>query len=124
MLRNKRGVAIETAVFMMVVIFAMCTLILTVTLFSRHHTLESNDAFTEQVSLDDLGEDFIKGIPEGLTDPRFNENNVRINGNEYTLTVRDPDGKVLLNVVAEWDGAHVEIKRWSRFEIHQAGENG
>ena len=123
MLKNKKGIAIETAVFMMIIIFALCTLIVTITLYSRQHVERSKNDFAEQVEIDQIGEQFI-GTLHGTIGSIEYEGYYTIEDvdNYHILTVYDDNGKVILNVVAETSNnagtinKTVNIKRWSCFE--------
>ena len=109
MLKNKKGIAIETAVFMMIIIFALCTLIVTITLYSRQHVERAKNDFAERVKIDSIGEQILIGNStnqEGY--------NVEKQGNSYI--VRDSKGDVVLNIVVEEEGENFIIKRWSCFE--------
>ncbi|GEM_PF-5582505 len=124
MLKNKKGIAIETAVFMMIVIFALCTLIVTITLYSRQHSIKANNDFINRVNLDKVGEKFIAALNAALKENNDADSfdfdgkvySIISDGNERILTVYDDNGKVVLNVVAEPDGGNYTIKRWSCFE--------
>ncbi|MBO4861134.1 MAG: hypothetical protein J5530_06280 [Clostridia bacterium] len=118
MLKNKKGIAIETAVFMMIIIFALCTLIVTITLYSRQHSIKANNDFINRVNLDKVGEKFIAALRNNDADSFAFDGKYSIisDGNERILTVYDDNGKVVLNVVAEPDGGNYIIKRWSCFE--------
>ncbi len=120
MLKNKKGIAIETAVFMMIVIFALCTLIVTITLYSRQHSIKANNDFINRVNLDQVGESFIAALRKNNNADSFvideKVYSIISDGNERILTVYDDNGKVVLNVVAEPDGGNYTIKRWSCFE--------
>ncbi|MBQ6043826.1 MAG: hypothetical protein IJL41_06790 [Clostridia bacterium] len=111
MLKNKKGIAIETAVFMMIIIFALCTLIVTITLYSRQHVERAKNDFAERVKIDSIGEQILIGV--STTQEGYN---VEKQGNSYI--VRDSKGDVVLNIVVEKEGDNDNfiIKRWSCFE--------
>ena len=55
---SRRGVALETAMFMMIVVFSLCTLLVMFAMISRKEIMTSNKSFQDQVILDQIGEDF------------------------------------------------------------------
>lgn len=73
MTRNKRGISIEMAIGFMLVIFALCAVITTVTISMRARdrrvTEQSNDYFV----LDQLGEYFVKAIQNMGSNPDFSD---------------------------------------------------
>jgi hypothetical protein len=114
MLKNKKGIAIETAVFMMIIIFALCTLIVTITLYSRQHVERAKNDFAERVKIDSIGEKIYESVCENSTLDTQEGYNVEKQGNSYI--VRDSKGDVVLNIVVEKEGENFIIKRWSCFE--------
>ena len=126
---SNRGVAIETAMFMMVVVFSLCTMLVMFAMISRKQNITSNRDFQEQSRIDQIGEDFCYFIktstePVDLTaftysfsdsyyayPSRVGETNV------YKMTLRKI-GKYthVLSLEVEKSGDTIIIKRWSQFD--------
>ena len=121
MLRNKRGIAIETALFMMVVVFALCTLLLTFALYSRNQNVIANDRFESLALTEQIGEDFYYSVKnnESMDTGAYTDRSVTVSeeADIITLVVTDSNnGDHLLTVVIlRKDGGDVSILRWSRF---------
>ena len=97
---NRRGMAIEMAMAMMIIVFSLCALMTTVVTVSRKQTNIATARFTQTAQVDAIGEKFVK-------DP----DSFQYTGTEYecdtsvqnTLTV-SKDGKTLLTVVVDGSG--------------------
>ena len=59
---RRRGVAIEMALAALVVVFALCTLLVTLSAYSRTDNTKQNRAFADSVALDQIGEDFLTAL--------------------------------------------------------------
>ncbi len=123
MRNNNKGIAIETALFMMVIVFALCTLLLTFALYSRNQSKVVNNQFESLLLTDQIGEDFYYSVKnnEPMDTGSYTGRSVTINedennNNKKTLIVIDSNtGKHLLTVVIEKNGTDINILRWSRF---------
>lgn len=113
---NKRGVAIEAAVAMMLLVFSLCTLMTTYCLVSRSADSKRFDALEQEAEVDMIGEKFVKSSnKENFTSPNENYTaTVAVDGDKYTLTVTDKTGAHKLTVVYSTDGDG--ILRWSRIK--------
>lgn len=102
---NRRGMAIEMAMAMMIIVFSLCALMTTVVTVSRKQTNIATARFTQTAQVDAIGEKFVK-------DP----DSFQYTGTEYecdtsvqnTLTV-SKDGKTLLTVELNDDKT---VKSW------------
>lgn len=93
---NRRGMAIEMAMAMMIIVFSLCALMTTVVTVSRKQTNIATARFTQTAQVDALGEQFVNGkIP---TSDIFD---CEVNGNILTVS---KDGKTLLTVVVDGSG--------------------
>lgn len=123
---NKKGVAIETAMFMMIVVFSLCTLLVMFAMISRKQIITSNNEFQTQTHIDQIGEDFCYYV-RTYDEASPSEFSCRYpgeyytlctrNGNVFTLVLRE-SGKYthVLSLVIEKEDAGIIIKRWSQFE--------
>lgn len=60
-LRNRRGVALESALLFLIVLFSLCSLLTTVAVVGRYQVKIENTALYNRVALDQVGEDFVRG---------------------------------------------------------------
>lgn len=114
-LKNRRGIAIESAITFMVIIFAMVTIIGTVAAFSSLDRRRADSDFAENVTIENIGEAFAKN-PGDYTggEPKNGFKAVK-NGdpeNGYTLTVKKGENVVLV-VKTNKDG---KVIRWSNYD--------
>lgn len=113
-LKNRRGIAIESAITFMVIIFAMVTIIGTVAAFSSLDRRRADSDFAENVTIENIGEAFAKdpgGYAVGETNG-FKTEKTGNSENGYTLTVKKGENVVL---VVKTDGTR-NIIRWSNYD--------
>ena len=58
-LRSRRGVAMESAVLFMLIILALCTLVLTLSLMGRHQIKSQHNEIIADIEKDQIVEDFL-----------------------------------------------------------------
>ena len=121
---SKRGVAIETAMFMMVVVFSLCTLLVMFAMISRKEIITSNRSFQDQVQIDQIGEDFchyVKNYSDGdVFTYSYSDQYYAFcthDENVFKMTLRK-NGKYthVLSVEVEKTDDTVKVLRWSQFE--------
>ena len=117
-LKDKRGIAIETALLFMLVIFSLCALITSVATIGRHQAKLESDVLVADVLIDQIGEDFIDylaGGEESDFDAAGEKYDCKVDKEEnistLTLTKRGTES-VVLYIEAEKTGAEVKILRW------------
>lgn len=89
---NKRGIAVEMAISMLIIVFGLCTILTSVTVLSANTTRRASARFEDTAAVDALGEKFVR---EGtVTSDEFD---CAISEDGNTLTV-SRDGTVLLTV--------------------------
>ncbi len=88
---NRRGMAIEMAMAMMIIVFSLCALMTTVVTVSRKQTNIATARFTQTAQVDALGEQFVKTGEK----PQSDIFDCEVNGNILTVS---KDGKTLLTV--------------------------
>ena len=121
-LKDRRGIAIETAILFMLVIFSLCALITTVSIIGRRQTKFENDMLLYKVEVDQIGEDFIYYID---TDVRGGSG---IKGFEvmsyegYTLTTTsEEENKFTLAVTKNSSQSVVLFVRAQKMEMSAEG---
>ena len=57
--KSKKGIAIETAILALVVIFSLCFLVTSLTLVGHYQVQIESSFILKDVELDQIGEDFI-----------------------------------------------------------------
>ncbi len=113
-LKNRRGIAIESAITFMVIIFAMVTIIGAVAAVSSLDRRRADSGFAENVTIENIGEAFAEkpgeytaGEPNGFT-TKITANDA----NGFTLTVTKGENVVL---VVKTDSMG-NIIRWSNYD--------
>lgn len=107
--RNRRGIAIELALSMMVIVFGLCALMTTVVVYSRSQSRRANTRFETYAAVDALGEQFVNAQKEGKAFSYAGTEFVCDTSVSNTLTV-SKDGKTLLTVVTDGSG---NVKSWA-----------
>lgn len=120
-LKDKRGIAIETALLFMLVIFSLCALITSVATIGRKQSQLESRVFTKEVEIDQIGEDFIAYLAAGeasdfdAAGEKYDSTVVVVDKEEnisaLTLTNKGSTS-VVLYIEAEKTGAGVKILRW------------
>ena len=113
-LKSRRGIAIESAITFMVIIFAMVTIIGAVAAVSSLDRRLADSGFAENVTIENIGEAFAQN-PGGYTASESNVFKTEITGdneNGYTLTVKKGENVVLV-VKTDKDG---KVIRWSNYD--------
>ena len=131
LLKNKRGAVLEGAVCMMLLVFALCTIMVTNAVVSRQLNNTANKNFMDSIALYQVGDDFCIAVAqydsERDGDLEFTPRNDAYSAtvwttdsqpNVYHLEVRAANKyEVLLFVDVEKtdDLAGYRILRWSRY---------
>lgn len=115
-LKGRRGIAIESAITFMVIIFAMVTIIGAVAAVSSLDRRRADSGFAENVTIENIGEEFAKNPREYTADEsKSNGFTTEITANDvngFTLTVKKGENVVLV-VKTDRDG---NIIRWSNYD--------
>lgn len=121
---RRRGVAIEMALAALVVVFSLCTLLVTLSAYSRTDNTKQNRAFADSVALDQIGEDFLTALetanrngtlPDFAYDGELYTTNVQVStdGTIYTLRVYTRSGYTQkLEVCAQMTPTGCRILSW------------
>lgn len=113
-LKGRRGIAIESAITFMVIIFAMVTIIGTVAAFSSLDRRRADSDFAENVTIENIGEAFAENPGEYAAGEAngFKTEKTGDKTNGFTLTVKKGENVVL---VVKTDGTG-NIIRWSNYD--------
>ena len=118
-LKDKRGIAIETALLFMLVIFSLCALITSVATIGRRQAKLESDVLVSDALIDQIGEDFIAYLAGGeesdfdAADEKYDSTVVDKGENISALTLtKKGSSSVVLYIEAEKTGAGVKILRW------------
>lgn len=105
-LKNKRGIAIESAVLFMLVVFFLCTSISFVAVAGHKRINRNAESLKERVQIDQIGEDFLAG---GLK-AEYENYVCAVDGNTLTVKTKGTDNVVLC---VELDGTSVKSWRYT-----------
>lgn len=119
---RNRGVAIEMALSMLVLVFALCTLLVTFTLSSRSESKQLGKALEQKATLDQVGEDFLNYAKQNESVDNFTSSRLdyktkieTIEKNQYCLKVESiSDNTIKLEVIISKNGETVSIVKWTR----------
>ena len=113
-LKSRRGIAIESAITFMVIIFAMVTIIGAVAAVSSLDRRRADSGFAENVTIENIGEEFAKNPGKYIASESngFKTEKIANDVNGFTLTVTKGENVVLV-VKTNKDG---KVIRWSSYD--------
>lgn len=114
-IKNKRGVAIESAITMMVVVFSLCALITVFCVATRTTDQNRFKKLAQEAAVDSIGEKFVKSEDKAS----FNTDDyicdvTSDDSDNYTLVIKDKNDRHLLTVKCDDEG---NITCWSRISV-------
>ena len=117
-LKSRRGVAIEMAIMMTVVMFALSTLVLTTALLQHGRKVRAEQSMTRGIVLDQIGEDFCAAVAGNAGDawkaPYLEDYNIEVLGKTLLVTDKDSE-ELLLRIVLTQTGANsYTVKEWTK----------
>lgn len=98
LLRNRRGVALESALLFLIVLFSLCSLLMTVAVVGRYQVKIENTAIVNRAALDQVGEDFVLG-------------NITAGGTK-TVEIDDRELTLYYTVTSDGESTHQILKVW------------
>ena len=111
--KSKKGIAIETAILSIIVIFSLCFLVTSLTLVGHYQVQIESSFILKDVELDQIGEDFINNRE------KFNVNGydgftceVNEDKTELQASYTSNKDKIILVVAVDSDG---KITKWQKF---------
>lgn len=118
-LKNRRGMALESAILFLIVIFAFCMLITSMSVVGKYQLKIEKTELENRVRLDQIGEAFVAGelkeSYEGFT--------VKLSADKLTLRVwygTDSEGTADLTVVLQKiNDTTVQVKQWYYTQANQ-----
>ena len=93
LLKDKKGMAIESAIIFMIIIFSFCALLSSLTLWGHYQTKLDNTVLLNKVTVEQIGEDFLSGATQEYLTTKYE--NYAITLSENILTVKRSDTVVL-----------------------------
>lgn len=113
---DRRGVALEMAITLLMVTFALSTLVLTTSLLQHSKKVRAENEMPRAVALEQIGQKFCAGTVAGI-DPSqwvdaYPDYEITVDGLTLTVSEKDSDS-VLLTVVLQQDGTDFTVIQWS-----------
>lgn len=100
-LKSKKGIAIEQAVVFLIVIFAFCALLTSLTMYGHYQTKLDNTVLLNRVTAEQIGEDFLAGKTQDELTEKYENYACIVSDN--ILTVKRGEN-VVLYVQKDGDG--------------------
>lgn len=116
-LRNDRkGIALEMAIMLLVITFALSALVLTTSLLQHNKKVRAENQLPRTVALEQIGEAFCAGTAAG-TDPsqwigQYPDYTITVDGLKLTVSAKDSDA-LLLSVELRQEGDRYTVIQWS-----------
>ena len=60
----KKGIAIELAIYVMVIVVGLSSLLVSVTIFNKNNSVDMKKTVSERILLDQIGESFVVAVKE------------------------------------------------------------
>ncbi len=99
----KKGIAIELAIYVMVIVVGLSALLVSVTIINKNNSVDMAKSVNERVCLDQIGESFVLAVKEEKNLDEWKQNvggyTADINGTQ--LVLKDSSGIVKLSVKLE-----------------------
>jgi hypothetical protein len=114
-LKSKRGIALESAVLFMLIIFSLCALLTSLSLIGHYQIKIEKTVLLNDVEIDQIGEDYLASLKSG--EEKFTESyenyEYKVDGNALTVWRKnDREGVAVLYVEAEVNGEQVDVLKW------------
>jgi hypothetical protein len=114
-LKSKRGIALESAVLFMLIIFSLCALLTSLSLIGHYQLKIEKTVLLNDVEIDQIGEDYLASLKSG--EEKFTESyenyEYKVDGNALTVWRKnDRERSTVLYVEAEVNGEQVDILKW------------
>jgi hypothetical protein len=114
-LKSKRGIALESAVLFMLIIFSLCALLTSLSLIGHYQLKIEKTVLLNDVEIDQIGEDYLASLKSG--EEKFTESyenyEYKVDGNALTVWCKnDREGVAVLYVEAEVNGEQVDVLKW------------
>lgn len=117
-LKSRRGAALEMAILMSVVTFALSTLVLTTALLQHGYKTRAERSMTQGIMLDQMGEDFCDAVVRGTVDTWKTtcpeEYDVVVLGSTLMVTRKDSDELLLRIVLTRAGTDRYTVTEWTK----------
>lgn len=113
--KDRRGMAMEMAMLVMVVTFALGTLMVTVALMQNNSVSSIKKSFDEKLALEKLGEAFCRQVEERALNAEIlsSEYDVSIDEEDLILVAKEKDsGKIAMTIDIDVKDNTYEIVKW------------
>ena len=113
--KDRRGMAMEMAMLVMVVTFALGTLMVTVALMQNNSVSAIKKDFNEKIVLEQIGEDFCRQVEKGALNAEIlsSEYDVSIDAANLVLVAKEKDsGDVAMTIDIDVKDNTYEIVKW------------
>lgn len=113
--KDRRGVAMEMAMIVMVVVFALGALMVSVALMQSSRVRSIKNSFDERLVLEQLGEDFCKHVATGNINAAELSGiySVSIDTEDLVLIAKDKkSGEIAMTVDIDVEDKTYEIVKW------------
>ena len=99
----KKGIAIELAIYVMVIVVGLSSLLVSVTIFNKNSSVDMKNTVSERLLLDQIGESFVVAVKEEKNLDEWKQNvdgyTADISGTQ--LVLKDSLGIVKLSIKLE-----------------------
>lgn len=117
-LKSRRGAAMEMAIMMSVVMFALSTLVLTTALLQHGRKTRAERSMTQGIVLDQIGEDFCAATARGAGNawqaPYQEEYDIVVMGKTLLVTKKDSNELLLQVVLTQTGDGRYTVKEWTK----------
>ncbi len=113
---DRRGVALEMAITLLVVTFALSTLVLTTSLLQHSKKVRAEDHLPRTIILEQIGESFCAGTAAGIDPSQWSgaypDYDITVNGLKLTVFEKDSD-TVLMTVELMHEDGKYTVFQWN-----------
>ncbi|MBQ7330450.1 MAG: hypothetical protein IJW94_01480 [Oscillospiraceae bacterium] len=113
---DRRGIALEMAITLLVVTFALSTLVLSTSLLQHSRKVAVEDEIPRNVILEQIGESFCAATAAGKDvnqwSAAYPDYKITVNGLKLTVSLPDSD-TALLTVELKHEGGKYTVTQWS-----------
>lgn len=117
-LRSRRGAALEMAIMMSVVMFALSTLVLTTALLQHGRKTRAERSMTQGIVLDQIGEDFcaakVGKIGADWQTPYQEDYDIAVFDKTLLVTHKDSEELLLRVVLTQVGENRYTVKEWTK----------
>ncbi len=116
-LRSKRGIAMETAILFMVLIFSLCFLLTTLAMIGHYRVELEHMTLLSDVAVEQIGEDYLASLKTTGNAESFAESyddyDYAVSGNALTVWRKTDESKTaVLYVEAELTDGEISVMQW------------